>query len=387
MTTQEFDVVIIGAGVQGTSAAYHLAQGGMNKILILESLGAPGKGSSGRSGSMLMKSRENTTKIELSKYSYDWLMKFDDLFGEPLTFKQTGFLSLVPHDLSARYLREHELRRACGVPSELLSTDEISEVAPAVTVDGIEFGVLGPDDGVIDPDQLIRCYLREAARLGAQLRVGQPAVGVAVSESHVRGVLTPQGEISCDIVVNAAGGNARTVASWVGLDLPIENLRRSLFFVECPAPELQVGPMVEEAGVEWYYRGLGGGKVLVGMGLEHDGAVSDEPDLGFWAQVQPIAARRAPAFAEAEVVGGTSGVRPLTPDILPIVGPVAGLTGFVNSCGWGGEGIMHSPAGGRMVADSIFGNETSGLPWKACSVERFSRDLTTRTGPIGESEL
>ena len=176
-------------------------------------------------------------------------------------------------------------------------------------------------------------------------------------------------------MINAAGGFAGTVASWVGLKLPITNLRRSLFVVDCHDSDIQIGPMVEEAGVEWYYRGLGNGRALVGMGLEPDGKVSDEPDLSFWPQVQRVASQRVPAFGVSRVVAGTSGVRPLTPDILPIVGLVPGIEGFVNSCGWGGEGIMHSPAGGRMVVNSILGLETPGLPQESCSITRFGQNL------------
>ncbi|MBJ7353916.1 MAG: FAD-binding oxidoreductase [Thermoleophilaceae bacterium] len=370
MTDAGYEAIIIGAGVQGTSAAYHLAEAGIARILLLEELGAPGRGSSGRSGSMLMKSRENRTKIALSKYSYDWLLGFEKRFGEPLNFNRIGFLSLVPPDLVDRYKAEHELRLEMGVPSELVDPGAIRELSPAVETDGIEFGVLGPDDAVIDPDQLVRSYLTGAQRLGAEIHTGEVATGIEVHGGRVRSVFTSSSRVACDIVVNAAGGNAAAVASWVGVDLPIDNLRRSLFFVECLSPEVQIGPMVEEAGVEWYFRGLGGGRALVGMGLEADGSVSDEPDLAFWAEVQRVASRRVPAFRDARVVSGTSGVRPLTPDILPIVGPVPTVEGFFNTCGWGGEGIMHSPAGGRMLADSVLGLETPEIPWEACSIGR-----------------
>lgn len=372
MPAAGYDAVIIGAGVQGTSAAFHLAEAGLKRILLLETLGGPGRGSSGRSGSMLMKSRENLTKIALSNYSYDWLMGFEQRFAEPLIFNRIGFLSLVPPELVERYRVEHELRLAMGAPSEIIEPSDIRVLSPAVLTDGIEFGVLGPDDAVIDPDQLVQSYLRGAERLGAEIRVAQRAIGIDVQGSRVRAVVTATSRVPCGVVVNAAGAGAGEVASWVGVGLPIANLRRSLFFVECTSSNLQVGPMVEEAGVEWYFRGLGGDRVLVGMGLESDRGVSDEPDLDFWKEVQRVASRRVPAFADSRVVSGTSGVRPLTPDILPIVGPVPGVEGFFNTCGWGGEGIMHSPAGGRMLADSVLGLETPEIPWHACSIERPS---------------
>jgi sarcosine oxidase subunit beta len=343
----------------------------MKNILILEALGGAGRGSTGRSGSMLMKSRENAVKIELSKYSYSWLMSFEDRFGEELSFNRIGFLSLVPSELIDRYEREHRLRLELGVPSELLDTRDIQRIAPAVQVEGLRFGVLGPDDGVIDPDQLVRNYLTGAQRHGAKVSFNQAATAIQIENGRVRYVATASDRFECELVVNAAGAAAAEVASWIGLTLPIKNLRRSLFVVDCPSPDVQVGPMIEEAGVEWYYRALGNNRALIGMGLEPDGNVSDEPDLRFWRHVQRFAAQRVPAFRDARVVSGTSGIRPLVPDILPIVGPVDGIVGYYNLCGWGGEGIMHSPAGGQMLADAVFGTETPGIPWRACSFSRF----------------
>jgi glycine/D-amino acid oxidase-like deaminating enzyme len=375
--TKSFDAIIIGAGVQGTSTAYHLTKAGFGRTLILDELEAAGRGSSGRSGSMLMKSRENRAKVEFSLYSYSWLFAFPEHFGEQLSFSKTGFLSLVPTSLRDRYLEEHQLRLDAGAPSRLLDQREIASIAPAVDTSGIEFGLLGPDDGVIDPDQLIRSYLRGAQAAGASLRLRTRVVGLDTSSSNGVRVDTTRGQFEAPIVINAAGAGAAAIGKFVGVELPIQSLRRSLYFVSAPDTRLQTGPMVEESGVEWYFRGLGGDRVLVGMGLESDGGSSDAADLSFWETVKATAARRVPALQHAVIVGGTSGLRPLTPDILPIIGPAPGAAGFYNNCGWGGEGIMHSPAGGRMTVDSITRTSTAGLDWRVCQVERFSTQSVT----------
>jgi len=376
MVTKRFDAIIIGAGVQGASTAFHLSHAGLTRILVLDELEAAGRGSSGRSGSMLMKSRENRTKIEFSKYSYDWLHRFSEHFAEPLSFRKTGFLSLVPETLRERYLEEHHIRLECGVPSQIIDTADIQSLSPAVLTDGIEFGVLGPDDGVIDPDQLVQGYLRVAGERGTQTRLLQRVVGIDSGPGDLVRVGTTTDRYEAHIVVNAAGAGAAEISQMVAAPIPIRSLRRSLFFVEASDPRLQIGPMVEESGVEWYYRGLGEGRVLIGMGLESDGGASDSPDLEFWDSVHTVATHRVPALADARVYGGTSGLRPLTPDILPIIGPVPGVPGFYLNCGWGGEGIMHSPAGGRMTADSITGSTTGDLDWTSCRVDRFAEPET-----------
>jgi sarcosine oxidase subunit beta len=357
------DVVVIGAGIQGLSAAYNLALGGTKSVTVVETQERAGRGSSSRSGSMLMKSRENVPKIALSLYSYDRFMHFEEEFGEQLIFRKTGFLSVVPPSHAQRYEREHALRLRLGAPSQLLTPEEVRALAPGVVVDDIVFGVFGADDGEIRPEQILAAYERRGRELGVQYSFDERAVGIATTSNGVQAVRTTKGEITCAIAVNAAGADAAEVASWAGLSVPIENRRRSLYTALCDRPEFQTGPMVEDAEIEWYYRPLGAQRVLVGMGLEASGGPLDGPNLDFLPMVRRAAQRRAPGLADFVVLDGTSGIRPLTTDILPIVGPVDGMGSFINSCGWGGEGIMHSPAGGSLVADWINGTAT-------CPVDR-----------------
>ena len=173
-------------------------------------------------------------------------------------------------------------------------------------------------------------------------------------------MVTNRGYIGCRKSVNAAGAEAGRIPELLGIPVPILNRTRSIYLGLTNLPEFHDGPMIEDAGMEWYYRALGAGKVLIGMGLEPDAGQSDGPNLSYLPAIRAATARRAPLRADFELVGGSSGVRPLTPDGLPIIGPVPSVRGYVNSCGWGGEGIMHSPAGGSMVADWI--NDSSTCP-------------------------
>lgn len=367
------DVVVIGAGVQGLSAAYNIAQGGNNTVTVVETQDRAGKGSSSRSGSMLMKSRENIHKIALSLYSYRRFMDFTAEFAEPLSFRKTGFLSAVPPTMAQRYEAEHRLRLQMGVPSEKLTPAEIRKIAPGIYTEDLAFGILGPDDGEIRPEQILAAYERRARDLGVIFSFSERATDILTRSGRVVAVKTTQREIPCEYVVNASGADARLVASWVGIEVPIENRRRSLYITLSSLPEFQAGPMVEDAELEWYYRPLGENKVLVGMGLETDGAPTDGPNLDFVPEVRRAAAHRAPGLADFEVYGGSSGIRPITPDILPIVGPVPEPSGFINSCGWGGEGIMHSPAGGSLVADWINGTATCHVDRSAFLLNRFNK--------------
>ena len=80
---------------------------------------------------------------------------------------------------------------------------------------------------------------------------------------------------------------------------------------------------------------------------------------------------RVPALAEARIQSGWTGVRPLTSDNMPILGPVEGLDGYVNDCGWGGEGVMLAPVGGQLIAEFVADGETSSFPLDSFLLKRF----------------
>jgi glycine/D-amino acid oxidase-like deaminating enzyme len=329
---------------------------------------------------MLMKSRENAAKIALSLYSYRRFMNFEEEFGERLVFRKTGFLSVVPPVLAQRYEKEHLLRLKMGAPSERLTPNEVGQLAPGLYTDDLAFGIFGPDDGEILPEQILAAYERRGRDLGVKFEFDERATGILTTSDRVIGVKTTEREISCAVVVNAGGAEASQVAAWIGITLPILNLRRSLYTVCSSMKEFHQGPMVEDAELEWYYRPLGGDRVLIGMGLEADGAPTNGPNLAFIPEVRRAAARRAPALAAFEILDGVSGIRPMTPDLLPIIGPVSEFTGFINLCGWGGEGIMHSPAGGSLVADWINETRTCDVDANSFLLSRFSPSLTDKGG-------
>ncbi len=368
------DVTIIGAGIAGISAAFHLAEAGICDVTVLEEEHGPGMKSSGRSGSMLMKSRENMPKIAMSLYSYDWYMNFPDRFDERLDFTRTGFLSLVDEDTADRLRREHALRLSMGVPSELLTPEQISDVCPGIQPEGLEFGVICEDDGVINPSQIMGAMLHSARQKGVRFLFGD-SVHASWKDASGRFVIDSDGgRTTSHTLVIAGGTNARKMGLWFDEELPILNRRRSLFFGHCPSANFQGGPMVEEASREWYYRGLGGSTVMLGMGLEPADVQLDEPNEPVLAELRAALTARAPDLAGFTVESGVAGIRQLTPDILPIVGPARKTENLHFSCGWGGEGVMHAPAGGVMLVGNILGTPPAELPWRDVLPVRFGSD-------------
>jgi chitodextrinase len=188
---------------------------------------------------------------------------------------------------------------------------------------------------------------------------------------RVVGVETTAGNIPTPCVVNAAGFRGRQVASWAGMDLPITNLKRHIFCTG-PVPAYSGSiPFTYEVELPWYMRREGPG-LLIGMG----GVESDEEDPAVdWSFLDVAiehSLHRAPLLEKAGVKTGWAGLRPCTPDDDPILGPAPHLRGFYNDCGWGGHGIMHSPAGGLLLAEWIVDGKPSTLDASLFGAGRFA---------------
>lgn len=367
------DVVVIGGGIQGLSAAYHLALAGVKDIILVEAevLGA---GSSGRSASMLMLQRENREKIALSQYSYAKYMDFRSETGFDPSFRKIGFLSVVPETAREVAVARARLRQSMGVTTKILTPEDILALVPEVNVSDIVVGVHGPDDGVIDAHAIMQGYAAVARRLGARILQGVAATNITTLNRRVVGVQTTQGPISTPVAVNAAGADAAKVGNWIRVHIPLLNRRRSIFLTDRFPAIRDDTPMVEDAEAEWYYRKEEAG-VLMGMGKEESDDVSNTPNWDFLSTVVSFATHRVPILANATIAHGWSGIRPLTRDLYPILGPVDDIEGFYLTCGWGGEGIMHAPAGGRIIADVITGSSTPAFDTSPFLLSRFTSVL------------
>ena len=157
---------------------------------------------------------------------------------------------------------------------------------------------------------------------------------------------------------------------WVGVEIPIENLVRTILvtgpFDAIPANR----PFVEDVTAEWYYRPEAQG-VLMGMGAEPteelDVRVRDEMVV----KMIEAAIHRVPALESASVLTTWAGVRPATADEHPILGPVPSVDGFVLNCGWGGAGIIQAPIAGQLVGEYVSGGYTSTVDIEPLGIERF----------------
>lgn len=363
------EVVIIGGGIVGTSIAYHLARGGVRDLVLVEA-DLVGSGSSGRSAAMILLQMSREMTIRLSFLAFEAYSRMAEELGADPGYKPIGYLNLAPAPAAQDLRAQVELQRGLGVPVEVLSPAEIKRLVPALNTEDLVLGSICWRDGVIDPHSVMQGYVTQARRLGAEIDERVEATGIVLEGGRVAAVQTTAGPVATRAVVNAAGARAAQVGAWVGLDLPIRNFKRTVFITDRFDEVPDATPFVMDLGPEWYFRKEGNG-VLLGMGLEE--STEHEPQFE-WEYLETIirhALHRAPVLANARVMRGWAGLRPLTPDDCPVLGWAPGVEGFLNACGWGGHGVMHAPAAGQLVAELYAGDQTT-LDLHPFRLERFA---------------
>ncbi len=365
------DAVIIGAGVIGCSTAYHLARLGITDVVVLEQEEV-GSGSSGKSAAMLsIHSCDDDWSLRLVRYSCARYMQFEDEVGVPCGFRRTGWLSIADRSGAPEMERKIRLLQRHRVPVEVLSPDDIRRYYPEMRVDDLAAGAYTPDDGTLDPHSIMWGYLRRAREMGVRLLRGVRATGLRLRRGRVEGVETDRGFLSTRTVINAAGPWAPEVGRWAGVEIPILNRARCIW-VTGPFPLIPSDrPFVDDVGREWYFRPEGPG-LLIGMGIVPVERLDVEISRQLLPEVIEVATHRVPVLEEASILTSWTGIRPLTPDGLPIIGPVPAPEGLWLNVGWGGMGLMQAPVAGQLLAEYVaFGRPVTFPDAVALEIGRF----------------
>ncbi len=372
------DVVIIGGGIQGISLAYYLAQRGVTDVCLLE-MNTLGSGSSGRSAAIIGYAFPSENCLPLVQYSFEALLRFPEELGAEAGYEPIGCLLLAGHEGAPGLRQRHALLQELGIDSQLVDHQTIGRLTPGLNLEEIEVGLYNAREGGVDPHMIMMAYAQQARRQGVEFVEEVRATGLQIQGRRVVGVETTAGPIATPCVVNAAGFRAREVAAWAGLDLPITNFKRHIFCTGPVAVYSESIPFTYEVELPWYMRREGPG-LLIGMGSAESDEEDPQVDWAFLEVVIEHSVHRAPALEEAGVKTAWAGLRPITPDDDPILGPTPHLGGFFNDCGWGGHGIMHAPAGGLLLAEWIVDGQPTSLDGSRFGAERFGREGTGEKG-------
>lgn len=367
------DVAIVGAGVIGLACAAELAARGLG-VTILEALPAPGQASSAKANGGVRAQFTTAPNVAFSLASIEAYERLERDTGLP-GFRQHGYLLIAGDDATEAGLRAaRDLQRSMGVDTEWLEPEEVVAEAPFVRADGIRGGTFHARDGVIDPAGVVTALERTAKANGATIRTGAQVAGIDADGDRIRVRLEGE-ELTAEIVVNAAGADARAVARMLGADVPVEPVRRNLaLFLDEPG---EPTPMLVDVatGVLVRREGLGGWVVAYSNPADPPGR-DETVDPRFFEDLAERAPVRFPFLADLPLDPARcwAGLYPETPDHHAIVGFDPDVPGLVHCVGFGGHGVMHAPAAARAVAELVTDGACTSFDLRPLRPSRFAED-------------
>ncbi|WP_148573287.1 NAD(P)/FAD-dependent oxidoreductase [Nocardioides caldifontis] len=346
-----YDVVIVGAGVQGLATAYELARRGVTNVAVVDR-SWPGGGASGRNGEMIrsaFSSREWTQLFELS------LKRFAELSAEldfNILFSPSGYLVLASTEEEvAGQDAIAAAQAAYGVETEVLGAAQVRKLVPHLNPDLALGGILQRKGGFAHHDAVVWGYLRAAARAGVSVFSGIDVLGVTTAGGRVTGVRTSAGDIAADVVVNAAGTTSDDLNQTVGVELPLIKARLEMIVTEPVKPFLSCA--LASPHMLGYCHQTARGE-FVG-GTERPGADETDSLNTTYHMLRDTATKWVklfPSLAGVRILRSWAGTVSQTPDFAPVLGEAPGVPGYWLSVGWI-YGFMGAPGAAQLLAEAI----------------------------------
>lgn len=368
-------VAVIGGGVVGVSALYHLARKGWGAESVLLEKAELTSGSTWHAAGLLPLFNMSYSVGQIHKYSVKLYQELQAETGQSVGFSKVGNLRLAMNqDRMDEYYQYAATARTIGVNVEFLTPPEIKTLWPMCDTDGLVGALYHPDDGYIQPADLTQALAKGARARGATIYRN---TGVLAIEQVSNGnwlLKTSKGDVECEHVVSASGNYARQTGAMVGLDLPVVPVEHQYIVTE-PHPDLQRRradgepemAVLRESDGSWYLREENGGFIL---GPYENGAPAcyvDGPDPNaeyelFQEDIDRLAPHieaamaRVPAFAEVGMKQVYNGAIAYTPDGNPIIGPAWDIDNFWLSEGHS-FGITAAGGAGWQLAEWIVDGE------------------------------
>lgn len=372
------EVVIIGAGIVGSSIAYHLTEAGCKNVLVLEREAHQGKGSTGKSMGGVRAQFSTPVNIQMSLYSIPFYASFEERLGFPCGYRPQGYLFCATAEKHMAYLRaNYEKQVAMGLKDvRLISSDEIRSRFPQLRADDIIGGSFCSTDGFVDPYSAMNGFMTWACDHGSELWKHTAVTALERDTNGVAGVQTTRGTVSTRKVVNAAGPWAAAVAQMAGVDLPVEPLRRMLVPTEPFDQFPHTAPMIIDMSNGFHFRPESLGFLLAWNDPEETPGYKTEFDSNFIEKILTRAANRVPCFEDLPVnpKRAWAGLYEMTPDHHPILGPAPEVPGFFLANGFSGHGVMHAPATGKILSDLILTGRSDLVDTSLLGLQRFAED-------------
>lgn len=368
------EVIIVGGGIIGCAAAYHLAKEGVS-VLVLEGSPHIGNGGSTRNGGGVRQSGRDPWELPLVMYAIQNLWpKLSDMLDTNVEYYQHGNLRLGSTPAHEKILQGLTDRAAaCGLDVRMISGDEARRINPYLS-DVVTCASWCPTDGHANPLMATMGYYKMARRLGAHFISDEKVVELRKIKGAVRQVVTASGNVyEGDKVILAAGYESRFIASTVGIDIPMQPVLLETLVTEAVAP--MFWQMLGTADADFYGHQTEHGSFVFGLnsGLEPFA----KPGRPVSSSIAASAACRGilhyfPSLQEIKVVRTWAGWMDACADHVPVISTVEEVPGLILACGFTGHGFGIAPAVGLVLSQLATGQETA-VDLSALRYDRFTK--------------
>jgi FAD-dependent oxidoreductase domain-containing protein 1 len=349
--------VIVGGGIVGSCCAFFLREMNAGDVVVLEPDPSYALASTTLSAASIRTQFTLPLNVRMSLFGSSFLDRMGALPDAALARRHHGYLVLAGAAGEADLRATHAMQTGEGAEIAWFDRDGLARRFPWLNVGDIAAGTHGlRHEGWFDAYALLRTVRGEAIRRGARY-VQDAAAGFEVAGDRIAAVRTASGgRIAADHVVNAAGPNGGRVAAMLGIDLPVEPRKRTVFLFRAPldTPDM---PLVFDVSGAWI-RPEGEG-FIAGIVPDEDNdppAFGDfEPDMDLLeAKLWPVLAHRIPALEQLRVQRAWAGHYEVnTLDHNAVIGPHPEIGNLIFANGFSGHGVQHAPAAGRGVAELV----------------------------------
>ncbi|WP_120500318.1 FAD-dependent oxidoreductase [Roseovarius sp. EL26] len=381
-------VVIIGGGVMGCSALYHLAKKGWTDCVLLEKNELTA-GSTWHAAGNVPTFSTSWAIMNMQRYSTELYSRLGEEVDYPMNYHQSGSIRLAhSKERMQEFERALSMGRYQGIEMEMWTPEETKERYPFLETHDLEGVLWDPSDGDIDPAQVTQALAKGARDMGQKIIRFCPATGVTQNDDGSWVVHTDKGDIECEYIVNAAGYYAQRVGEWFkpygGRTVPMMVMSHQYLLTE-QIPEVEAWskenggkklPLIRDVDVSYYLRqekngyNLGPYEPNCKAHWETDADPMPEDfsfqlwqdDLDRIEDIVTDAMERVPLMATSGVSSVINGPIPYAPDGLPLIGPMPGVKNAFEACVFT-FGIAQGGGAGKVLAEWIVDGATEWDMW------------------------
>jgi len=364
------DIVIIGGGIIGVSIAYYLGKMGARDVVVFEK-DLIGAGSTGLCAGGIRRQWSTEVNMHFAMKSFEVFQNFEEEFGVSSEFHQIGYLFLARDEEELESFKKNiELQNRFGVPSQLLTREEVKKEWPFLNLEDVFGGAFCDTDGYAGPNEVTHAIAKGARRHGAKIFEKTEVISIEVARDRIVSVTTGDGRVETRTVVNAAGPYAANVGRFAGVEIPVNPIRRQLFVTD-PFDKIPPSvPLTIDHKQNFYFRREGECILLSGPQDEKP-SFNLTTDFDSMVQTAEKAMHRVPVFEMVKIFRGWAGLYEISPDNHAILGKVPEVEGLILAVGFSGHGFQHGPAAGMAIAELIVNGKSESIDIDPLAPTRF----------------